>query len=372
MIKQMKIVMFPLYTLLFLVIAWMTGGQQIKTAVTGEQSSGRVIALIRCYEETCDLLQNLEQTFQLERADGAVIDVKQQQERFISLSITAGGKTVSYDAAQIEEAADAEEDASELASAVTALEVLERAHRDGIKRFLQREAVKDTALRIVRVKKNETLDVMPDIETPISEYTLVDGVLTDIVTANDRALSLADSVVLQTVMECTFIGDTEEAEELKTQVKYTWERTFAGEPVEQENDDFVFNEKDYKYHFRPVFTYAEDGERRATVSNIGARRSPRAGHNLYDPVKVAYREGAEVEAVLLPDFSIMAEKSVLDKLNFFFEATFGRWFFPAVSLLMAFAYLVISLIQISLTIKPVKTEHADTVDVEAFNREEQP
>ncbi len=127
------------------------------------------------------------------------------------------------------------------------------------------------------------------------------------------------------------------------------------------------HEKDARYSFRPVFSFETiQGDAISVIADVGARKSPRGGHNLGNKVLAGYLSETPERAVMLSDFSTLKGRSVLDAINEFFNLTFGKWFFSAVSLLLAVVYFGMSIVIVSLTIKPPKTENADTVDEEVL------
>jgi len=327
MIKKFKILLFPVLTALFLLSAWFFGGDAFQIMLKGERADGEIAALIRCYEEQCDLLTDITQELTIEQANGAVISAFANRDGV--------QRPDDYTAEQL-----------------AALNAVKGGKADGIQRFLQREADKESDERVVSVLRVEKVRIFSDLAKPIvaDAYKTPEG---------------ADEII--TSIQFTYIGGTDEETELKTDVKRDISRTLNGEPVEHDSKDFILYEKDYRYAFRPVFSYkTAAGSPIAVPADIGARKSPRGGHHLGDAVKVAYLPEDPAQAIMLSDFSIMKSQNPLDAINSFFNLTFGQWFFPAVSLLLAFVYLIMSIITISLTIKPPKTENADTVDEEAF------
>jgi len=326
MFNKLKILTFPLLTAVFLFVAWLTGGDAFQIMLNGERADGKIAALIRCHEEQCDLITDITQELTLTQADGEQI----------------AGAT-DRDGIQ-----NAENYAEEQ---LAALNAVKGGKADGIQRFLQREADKDSEQRVTSVLRKEITVLLSGLTQPISAnaYKTTEG---------------ANKIV--TAIQFTYIGGTAEEDELKTDVKRDVSRTFNDEEVECESQDFILYEKDYRYTFRPIFAFETANGPVAVRADTGARMSPRGGHNLGDSVKVAYMPETSEQAVILSDFGSLKEQKPLDALNSFFNLTFGQWFFPAVSLLIAFVYFGMSIVTISLTVKPPKTENADTVDEEAL------
>jgi len=296
--------------------------------LNGERSDGNIAALIRCCEEQCDLLTDITQELTIEQANGVVI----------SAFVNRDGIQRSDDY---------------IAEQLAAVNAVKGGKADGIQRFLQREADKESEDRIVSVLRKETTTLLSGLTQPVAADTY-------------KTTEGADQIV--TTIQFTYIGGTDEEAELKTDVKRDVSRTFNGEEIACDSQDFVLQEKDFRYTFRPIFSFEAAEGSVAVIADTGARKSPRPGHNLGDAVKVAYLSEDPVQAVMLSDFSIMKGQNPLEAINSFFNLTFGQWFFPAVSLLIAFVYFGMSIITISLTVKPPKTENADTVDEEALKQ----
>jgi hypothetical protein len=327
MIKKLKILVFPGLTVIFLFIAWLTGGGALRIMLNGERAEGAVSALIRGYEKQYDLLIDIRQDLILTQADGQ--------------TITAGA-----DRNGIQRLEDY------TVEQLAALNVVRGDKADGIKRFLQREADKESDERIIVVERTEHAMFVPNLTDP----ALAPALLQDATETN----------TIITRILFTYIGGTDEQDELKTDVMRDVSRTLNGKEVECASQDFILYEKDFRYTFRPVFSFEAAGEPVSIIADTGARMSPRGGHKLGDKLKIAYLPDDPQQAIMLSDFGIMKEQDPLDALNSFFNLTFGQWFFPAVSLVVAFVYLLMSVITISIVLKPVKTENADTVDEEAL------
>ncbi len=331
MIKKCKVLLFPALTVLFLFSAWFFGGEALTIAIKGERSEGNIVALVRCYEERCDLLVDITQELTLEQADGAVISAFVNREGIQRLDDYAKEH-------------------------LTALNAVKGGKADGIQRFLQREADKESDERIVSVLRTERAMLIPGLPTPSAAPKMLDA----------PAATNRDEVI--TTIQFTYIGGTDEEAELKTNVRRDVSRTLNGKPVEHDSQDFILHEKDYRYSFRPVFTYQTAQGSAVVLADIATRKSPRGGHRLGDAILAGYMPETPEKAIMLSDFSSLKGRTFLDSINEFFNLTFGRWFFSTVSLLLAFVYFGMSWITISLTIKPPKTENADTVDKEALKR----
>lgn len=342
MIKKFNFLVFPVLTVIFLLLAWISGGKDFLTIVKGETADGVVTALVRCYdEERCDLIVDIQQELTLTRADGT------------SFSATAD-RTGIRNADQYSEKQRA------------ALDAVTGVKTDSIKRFLLREEDKEGDDRIRSVTRTERTRLLQSLPGPIDRIELTENGRVASVHAGGRVLQAEDSDLLVTQIQAAYIGGTEKAEKLKTDVITEASRTLNGEPIDHESEDFVLYETDYHYVFRPVFTYTGEVGPVAAVADIGARKSPRGGHRIGDSMLIAYVPSEPGRATILSDFGQLKELSLLDAINRFFEITFGRWFFPAVSLLVALVYLIMSVISVPLMLKPPKTEHADTVDEEAL------
>lgn len=326
MIAKFKILLFPALTTLFLFFAWLSGGTAFQIMLNGERTDGKIAALIRCYEEQCGLIADITQELTLTQADGKQIT-----------------GSANRDGVQNAETYTEEQ--------LAGLNSVKGGKADGIQRFLQREADKDPEQRIVTVLREETAKLLSGLTQPISAdaYKTTDG---------------ADRIV--TTILFTYIGGTDEEAELKTDIRREVSRTLNGEKIECESQDFILYEKDYRYTFRPIFAFETANGPVAALADTGARMSPRGNHHLGSAVKVAYMPEDPTQATILSDFGSLKEQKPLDALNSFFNFTFGQWFFPAVSLLLAFVYFGMSIITISLAVKPPKTENADTVDEEAL------
>ncbi len=341
-IKKLNSIIFPVLTGLFLLLAWVTGGEDLMTTIQGETADGSVSALVRCYQNRCDLIVDIEQDLSFTQADGTVFSAK----------VTRDGVA---DQGRFSE------------NQLAAINTVNGVKADAIKRFLLRENDKQTGDRIVEVIRTERAHLLQDIPVLINDIELTENGRVASVSDGKQTLRASESDRLLTRIRFTYIGGSEEADVLKTEVKTSASRTLNGEPVEHESEDFVLYATDFHYVFRAVFTYNGEFGPTAAVADVGARKSPRGGHRIGDELLIAYMPGEPGRATILSDFAQLKKLNWLDAINRFFEITFGRWFFPAVSLLIAFIYLMMSIITVPLMLKPPKTENADTVDEKALS-----
>lgn len=363
---KLKAVIFPLLTALFLALAWFTGGENLKTALLGRRTAGRVVALLRCNDERCDLLIDPMQVLTLRQADGGEITAITDRDGIRSLQHRLREDVRIWSAAEVAAARQNGGD-EPLKRLTAAADAVRNGRSDGMQRFLQREARKAEEDRVVSVLREETFRVLRQVDAAAGSYEVQDGRIAAVAGPDGRRnADDADRVV--TRIECTYIGGTGEAKTLKTDVTRVFTRTVNGVPEAAAKEDFLTYTGDPRCVFRPVFAYQAAETVHAVAADIGARESPRSNHQIGEPLLVAYRPETPGQATMLSDFGMLKGRGPLDALNLFFELTFGRWFIPAVSLLVALAYLFMSVITVSLVIKPPRTENADTVDEEALKR----
>jgi hypothetical protein len=337
--KLLKSLVFPALTIFFLMVAWVTGGEDFITAIKGTATKADVTALVRCYDKQCDLIVDIEQELTMTQADGTVFSATANRDGIVN-------------ADQFSE------------NQLAAINTVKGTKSDAVGRFLLRENDKQTDDRIVDIVRTERTQLLQDLPGPINHIEIADDGRVAAVIAGGKTLQAADGDSLVTRIQFSYIGGSEEAAEMKTDVKTIASRTLNGELTAHESEDFILYEKDYRYVFRAVFAYTGEFGSTATVSDVGARKGPRTGHGIGSKLLIAYMPGNPEQATILSNFAQLKGMKPLDAINRFFELTFGRWFFPAVSLLVAFVYLIMSIITVPLMLKPPKTENADTVDEE--------
>ncbi len=347
---KLKLFIFPVFCVFCLLIAWLTSRDFLPELLHGERTDGRIVSMVRTYnEQQQDVIARVVQMVVLEQADGGRIEADIDNNAFESIRI------ISADDTQITNTTEEIRALIEQASDGLA---------DNTGRFLQREGKKEAADRIVRVVRREHAIMLQGVSAPIENFTLRGERLFSVVSGNaDRSVLEADDII--TTIEFTYIGGTEKAKELKIDVRRSVTRTLNDNPVEADNEDFIFYEKDFRYAFRPIFIFDTPGGKAVAISDTGARKSPKGVHKLGTEVKVAYLPGKERDVILLSNFDEMKNLNAFDKLNFLFVASFGRYFFPLVFLLVGIVYALLSVTLFSLAIKPPHTENADTVDTDS-------
>ncbi len=388
-----KLFLFPALAAAMFLVAWLTSAPALDELFSGERSQGQVIAMMRSYEGQNDLIIELAQDLTFHQADGDEIRVRMRRGKVSRIEfIPADGDPITFDQEAVAAARKSGKNGDDATATTVAGDVLPLAewvdkvytaaegNADAIKRLIQREADRETTNRFTVVARTETARLLPDLDIPVGRI-INDGLDIEAVVTPAGRVRAENAVEVRTTLTATDIAGTEEAEELNTTVRREMTRTVAGDPVELEHEDFLLHQDDYRYVFRPVFAFAAGEVQRAALANIGARQSPRGNHKFYNPVTVAYLPDSPEDALLLPDFSIPDDATppdqlefferinfYLDRLNFFFEATFGRWFFPLISFIIGIVYTVVSLFLISLRIFPPKTKNADTVDEDALRQ----
>ncbi len=359
MLKKMKILMFPGFCALFLLLAYMFGGEDLAVMMKGDRSTGRVTGLIRYYDQDqCDAILDIEQQLTMTLANGATIEAVRDRDGVRRLTYRLEGLESTFTADQIQQAGEAGAEGL-LPELTAAINAVARTHSDSVMRFLQREENNESERRVVNIRRAEYVQMVTNVNPLQLDFRLTEQGRIGTLLQDGEALPVDELV---TTINFAFIGGTEESKELKTNVRREQVRTLNGATVPHDSEDFILYEKDYRYAFRPVLYYNVDDQPFAALADIGARRSPRGGHKIGDKVELSYMPETPELVVLRSDFSILKEQGVLDSINSFFELTFGRWFFPAISLVVAMAYFIMSVITISLAVQKPKTENADTVD----------
>lgn len=350
--NNLKLLIFPATTMILIWVGTMAGGRSLQYFLKGQKTPGQIVAMCKIKPAETECVIDLGYELLVEKTDGSRIEAVFDYPELTQLTVlSAEGTPLSLDPAAQEEWSQTLSDLADWKS-------------DEVVRFLQRENAKSDE-HAVRIVKTERARLIAAIEGDLQDIIHNAGTLQAVVTGQGR-FEAADAIEQITTIEFQYIGGTELGEKLKTDVQRTVQRTLSGQPVERDDEFFIFQESDHRILFRPVFSYSINGQDYMSFADVGSRMQQPKNSSFGQSMTVSYMPGDEANGLLAPDYSavrqIIADDGGLDALNMFFKITFSRWFFALTAYLIAIAHLMYALLFISLKIWPAKTENADTVD----------
>lgn len=363
-----KLLVLPAIAGVFFFFTYLTSYDIYDKVIGGERAEGTVVGYLRTEPDQNIYIDQLNYTYKLTLASGHIYQIRYEYGDFVS-AVPASPETPEPDDALI---AKLKEKAKQLYLASP----------DSIKRFLQRES-EEEAPKAISVTVEEHARTVFTTTTDVH----VSGEDKDL-----RYIMLKDGTSLQfepllTTLRADFIGGTEEAKELKSEVKTVMTRIRSGELQEEAPAEFILASTSTFTVFQPIINYTVNGETYTDVSSTGKRKQPRNQHRIYVTMDVAYAPEDPEDIVTLADFGAMESldwdhanelqgterisyilNTYLGQLNYFFEAVFGRWFYQGVTFIFGVITSIIALVFISLQLFPARTRHSDTVDEESAQK----
>jgi hypothetical protein len=361
--KRLRYLVFPALSVLLYVLGWKLGGPAIVDYFGGIRTRGRVVALVRLRGTERDVILDVVRRVQIARADGSRIEAEFAEGELRGFVERRGGAVREWgaeDLARPSGGAGGTNGATAGAAdraAIDAVRPFAAWTADDVKRFLQRESARKDAARAARVDWSETVRLLGPLEGEVESVEVAGGRVAAVVAGGRRIAADAASDV-RTDLAFEDIRGTDRARELKSPVATSGTRTVGGGPP-SEAADSLLRDRDFRRVFRPVYAFEADGAVRVHFADLAARMAPPPNFGLYQSVLVVYPLGRPERARLAPDFGTLAGRSPLDRLNQFLSVLFGRWYLPLLCWLVATVYALMSLLLLSLHVRPGRTETAD-------------
>jgi hypothetical protein len=220
---------------------------------------------------------------------------------------------------------------------------LSRADADTLKRRLQREAKRGGPEAITRIEKTETAYGFFALPKMPHQFVHQAGELRPVETAS-AGLAITRAV---------FDLKAAEASTNRNETMTAYTRTLNGVEVSPTKRDFILFDEAFACEFRPVFRYAVGGTNHVGLADIGRHGAPSPVFGLFGNCRVAFDPAQPEHAILLPDFgTVKFSTSPLAWFSSASEGFFSRWVYLFTLVTIGAGLITISLIAISLVLKP--------------------
>ncbi len=330
MIRCAKLVFFPLVAAVLIAAGWVWGRHSFRLFYDGGMAYGTISAVLKYYDAHADLIVALDQEVIITRASGVRVEARMRNGQITAVTIVSNGQ------------------ATAVALAGDAPRALEGAVREvcvadagGVKRFLMRHGAPAAADRLQSIVRTETAKVIPGVHGAVRAITASNGVVLALVTDGGTFAASAAHPVVTTMSFTLQTNGT------------SYARTVNGAAVPPPAfKDFFLFERDYRYSFRPVFSFAISGAWYTVLADVGRRMTPPGAYPPFAPVCIAYDPHHPADAQLVPDFVSIRKMTFLQRFNATIEAVFIRWLYPFLFFSVGSVMALVALLIISLELAP--------------------
>jgi len=325
-----KAAFFPLVAALLIAAGYGWGRHSFRLFFGGAKTYGTITALLKYYDAQAVLIVAIDQEVVCTRASGMQVQGRMHNGRLTAVTVISNGQATAVRLADTP--------AHALQSAATELCTTDA---NGVKRFLMRQSAPSSTDRMQTIVRTETVQVIPGVQ----------GTLRAISASNDIVLALATDAGTFTrasaypmVTTMTFTLQTNATRYVRTQ-------NGTALPPPSFRDFFLF-ERDYRYSFRPLFSFAVSGAWYTVLADVGRRMTPPGAYPPFAPVCLAYDPRNPQDALLTPDFAAFKTMTFLQRFNATTEAVFIRWLYPFLFFSIGSVMALVALLLASLVLAP--------------------